>query len=132
MAVIGNLGTLITFEVSSDKVLTLQKMSRTVKGRWARHEIIGKKPQSEFLGADLQGISFSVLLSVNHGVNPRVTLERIASAVEKGENFLFVLGGKAVGENKWKIVSVSESWDVIMKEGILVQAKVTISLEEYV
>ena len=35
MAVVGNLGSLITFEVSSDKVLTFDNMKRTVKGRWA-------------------------------------------------------------------------------------------------
>lgn len=54
MAVVGNLGSLITFEVSSEKVLTFDKMKRTVKGRWATHDAIGGKTKSEFWGQEMQ------------------------------------------------------------------------------
>ena len=59
MAVVGNLGSLITFEVSSDKVLTFDKMKRTVKGRWATHDAIGGKTKSEFLGAGNASIFYA-------------------------------------------------------------------------
>lgn len=76
MAVVGNLGSLITFEVSSDKVLTFDKMKRTVKGRWATHDAIGGKTKSEFLGAGNASITLPIFLSSMHGVRPRVTLEQ--------------------------------------------------------
>lgn len=129
---IGNLGSLITFSVSSDKVLTFDGMQRNIRGRWAKHEPIGQKPKKEFLGADSRTVSLPIFLSAAHGVKPRTTLDRIADAVENGTVLPFVVGGKAVGKNKWVITGASETWDVVMKDGRLVQAKVTILLEEYV
>ena len=130
--VIGNLGSLITFEVSSDKVLTFNNMTRSVKGKWTTHDNIGSKPKAEFLGADLQSISLSVMLSAEHGVRPRDTLENIAQAVESGEHFPFVLGGRTVGKNDWVITSTSEAYETIICNGLLAKAKVILSLQEYV
>ena len=129
--VVGNLGSLIAFEVSSDKIQTFNSLSREVKGRWTTHDVIGNKARSEFLGADLSDMSFSITLSANHGVRPRDTLERIEQAVENGEHFPFVLGGKMIGRYDWKITSVSESYDKIIADGCVVQAKVNITLQEY-
>ena len=131
MSKIGNLGKLITFKVSSKKVLTFNDMTRKVSGRWAEHEVIRGKPKTEFLGAALQEVSFTIILSSMLGVKPRKTLERIRKAVEKGECFTFVIGGKTVSKNKWKITEASETWDIIMSKGELVQAKLELTLSEY-
>lgn len=48
MATVGNFGKLITFEVSSNKMLALSDFKRTVAGRWKKHEIIGAAPRPEF------------------------------------------------------------------------------------
>ena len=132
MSEIGNLGKLIVFKVSSQKVITFNDMTRKVSGRWAKHEVIKGKPKSEFLGANLQEVSLTVLLSSSLGVKPRKTLERIRKAVEKGERFTFVIGGKVVSKNKWKITEASETWDKILSKGELIQAKIELTLEEYV
>ena len=132
MAQIGNLGKLIVFEVSSDKVLTFKNLTQTVKGRWATHNIIGNKPKSEFLGAGQRTISLPIYLSVNHGINPRKTIEKIEKAVENGTPYLLVIGGKQVGANQWVITDLSETWDNIIKDGRLVSANLTLSLAEYV
>ena len=132
MAQIGNLGTLIVFEVSSDKVLTFEKMTQTIKGRWTNHEPIGNKPKPEFLGAGQRIISLPIFLSVNHGVKPRATIEKIEKAVENGTPFPFVIGGKKVGDNQWVITDMSETWGVIIKDGRLVSAHLTLNLAEYV
>ena len=120
--VIGNLGDLIVFEVSSEKIQTFSSLTRSVKGKWTTHDIISNKPKSEFLGADLSDISFAVTLSVNHG----------EEAVEKGEHFPFVLGGRLIGENDWKITSMSETYSTIIADGKIAQAKVNLTLQEYV
>lgn len=129
---IGNLGKTITFEVSSEKVLTFNNLSRTVKGRWTQHNIIANKPKSEFLGPDLDGITFKVSLSAMHGVRPRKTLETIEKAVRKGTVLPFVVGGKKVGSNSWVITSVSETWNCVYSKGELVTADVNLTLQEYV
>lgn len=51
---IGTLGRKIIFEVSDNRVLTFESMSRDVSGRWTEHEVLGVKPKAEFLGPGLQ------------------------------------------------------------------------------
>lgn len=132
MAQIGNLGKLIVFEVSSKKVMTFSGMTQTVKGRWTSHQVIGGKPVSEFLGSDLRTISLTILLSATHGVRPRDTIEKIEKSIEKGTPYPLVIGGKKVGKYEWKITGMTETWGEIIKDGRLAQAKVTLTLEEYV
>lgn len=129
--VIGNLGDLITFEVSSEKVLTFNNLKRTVSGRWARHDIIAGRPISEFLGPDLKTMSFDIHLNAMHGVKPRKTLNNIAVAAELGTPMMFVLGGKRIGASLWVIDSVSETYKEIIKDGALMTADLSISLTEY-
>lgn len=129
---IGNLGKLIVFEVSGDKVLTFKNMTQTVKGRWTTHAIIGNKPVSEFLGAGQRIISLPIFLSVNHGVRPRSTIEKIEKAIENGTPYSFVIGGSKVGSHQWVITEMSETWDEIIKDGRLASANLTLTLAEYV
>lgn len=132
MGKIGNLGSMITFEVSSDKVLTFDGMQQTAGGRWAQHNIIGGKPVSEFLGADLRQITLPIFLTAAHSVNPRRIIERLESAAESGQPFTFVLGGKRVGKNEWVVSSVGETWGEILDGGKLLSAHLDLTLSEYV
>lgn len=132
MAEIGNLGELITFQVSSKKVLTFHDMQRTSRGRWASHEIIGKKARSQFLGPDLQQITLPIFLSSMHRVKPRKTIDRILKAIEKGTPYTFVIGGKKVGKYQWVVENMSDTWNEIIEDGRLVAANVTLTLREYV
>lgn len=128
---VGNLGKLITFKTSDQKILTFSNMQQNVSGRWSSHDRIMRKPLSEFNGADLRSITFTIKLDAMLGVKPRKTLEKIEKAVEKGYVYALVIGGKKVGKNKWKITKISEKWDVIYSAGELVKASLDISLEEY-
>lgn len=47
---IGHIGKTVVFETSDAKILNFKKMQRTVKGRWASHSRVGKKPKKQFLG----------------------------------------------------------------------------------
>lgn len=132
MSQIGNLGSLITFEVSGNKVLTFDKMQRTVKGRWAQHEVIGGKPVSEYLGPGQQQITLPIFVTAMHGVKPRKTIEELEKAVESGMPLTFVIGGRKVGSNQWIIESASETWGEIIADGRLLSAHLTLTLSEYV
>lgn len=131
MGKIGNLGQLIVFEVSDSKVLTFNKMTQTVKGRWTAQEPILGKPYAEFLGPGQRSISLPIHLSAMHGVKPREIMELIESAVENGIPHPLVIGNKKVGNYQWVITSMSESWGEIIKDGRLVSASLTLSLTEY-
>lgn len=131
MAQIGNFGKLIVFETSDAKVLNFNDFQRTVTGNWGTHERIGKKPLSEFLGPGLQGLTFKISLSAQHGVKPRSTLNNIAKAIENGQVENLVVGGSKVGSNKWKITQMTEVWDTVLSQGELYRATLNLTLEEY-
>lgn len=131
MAQIGNFGKLITFEVSSEKMLALKDLKRTVAGRWKKHEIVGAAPRSEFQGPDLDETTVTAILSAEHGVKPRATIERLEVAARSGEVDYLIIGGKRVGTGKVYISSISEEWDTIWNKGELVKATINITFAEY-
>lgn len=131
MAIVGNFGKLITFEVSSNKMLALSDFKRTVVGRWKKHEIIGAAPRPEFQGPDSDETTVTAILSAEHGVKPRATIERLESAVRSGEVDYLIIGGKRVGSGKVYISSISEEWDTIWSRGELVKATINITFAEY-
>lgn len=131
MAQIGNFGKLITFEVSSEKMLALKDLKRTVAGRWKKHEIVGAAPRSEFQGPDLDETTVTAILSAEHGVKPRATIERLEAAARSGEVDYLIIGGKRVGTGKVYISSISEEWGTIWNKGELVKATINITFAEY-
>lgn len=131
MAQIGNFGKLITFEVSSEKMLALKDLKRTVAGRWKKHEIVGAAPRSEFQGPDLDETTVTAILSAEHGVKPRATIDRLEAAARSGEVDYLIIGGKRVGTGKVYISSISEEWDTIWNKGELVKATINITFAEY-
>jgi Phage protein U len=128
---IGYFGTII-FETSSRKVLNFSGFKRDIKGRWEKHSVIGQKPVSEFIGPDLDAITFTVNLNGNNGVKPRDEMEHWNNYVTHGFAGVLVIGGKPVGDNLWNVQSVSEAWDTVFNQGELFGGKIDVTLEEYV
>ena len=119
----------ITFKVSSDVVRNFTDLKRSVQGRYAEHDIIGKKPVVEFLGPALDESSFTMSLDASLGVNPSEMIERIFTFVRNGSTSNFILGGRNFG--KFNITGASAAYDIITNSGGVVSAKVDVSLKEY-
>lgn len=128
---IGHIGKTVVFETSDRKILNFTKMQRTVKGRWASHSRIGKKPKKQFLGPDADQLNFSITLNAEHGVRPRKTIENIEKLIRTGKPQTVVIGSKKVGSNKYAITEISESWETILNKGEVVKITCDITLEEY-
>ena len=128
---IGHIGKTVVFETSDRKILNFTKMQRTVKGRWASHSRIGKKPKKQFLGPDADQLTFSITLNAEHGVRPRKTIENIEKLIRTGKPQTVVIGSKKVGSNKYAITEISESWENILNKGEVVKITCDITLEEY-
>ena len=127
---IGTLGPIV-FEVSDEKVLTFKGMTRDVSGRWAKHEVMGKKPKPEFLGADNQKIALPITLSAGLGVRPRKMLELVEDMVESGNAEYLIINCRPVSRNPFYLSSSSETWGDMYRHGELAKANLTITLEEY-
>lgn len=131
MATVGSWGTTIVFSTSDYSILTFSGFTRQVGSEWATHGRLGAKDQAEFIKPSLQKVSFKMDLNAMHGIRPRITLDRLAAAVESGEINFMVIGGKMVGTNRWRITSISEAWNVVYYKGELVEASITVTMDEY-
>lgn len=129
---IGTLGKHIIFTVSSLAVFTFKDLKHEVKGRWTLHDVLGGKPRAEFLGPDVQTVSFTIHLNKQLDIEPHLVLELLREKVENGDAEYLVIGGWPVSYNPLRFVSASEAWNKVYKFGVLTEADVTLELEEYV
>lgn len=128
---IGSFGTVI-FSVSSLRALTFTNFTRSAGKRTTKHEVITGKPRTEYLGADLQTVSFSIHLDVLYGVKPRLMIDMLTLMAETGLAYPLIIGGRPIGLNPWMIDSISVTDDVMYSFGELASADVTLNLTEYV
>ena len=131
MAKIGSFGKSIIFETSDKRILTPNGLQKKISARWQKHDLINATPRQQFIGPDLDQVTFTITLDANHGVKPRKTMENIQKLIKNGTPDRLVIGKSAVGAGKYVITEVSESWDRILNKGELLQAKVDITLEQY-
>ena len=127
---IGYMGEII-FKVSEDYMLTPKDYERESSGRWSEHDLILRKPVSQFGGAGLEKITFSILLDADHGIDPEKQLKILRKMRDTGEVFPLIIGGSPVSQNYWRLDSIKESGHIFTPEGLLMQCTPQLSLTEY-
>lgn len=127
---IGYMGSVV-FIASSHYMLTPSNFSQETKGRWADHNVIYKKPVSEFLGPGQRTISFEIILSSMHHITPSSQINTLRRMCENGEVFPLVIGGRPVSSNFWRLDSMSVGETYYGPTGTLKFAKVSVKLIEY-
>lgn len=128
---IGSLGPVV-FVVAEGAIRTIDEFKRSSSSRWAQHDIIGQKPKKEFVGPGADSVSFAVHFSAALGLNPRKELDRLTELDRSGKAMPLVIGRKNVGVGLWVISGLSQDWSRLDSIGNVLDAQVTISLEEYV
>lgn len=128
---IGSYGDIV-FETSDKRILTFSDFKYTAASRWEKHDNMNAKPTSEFIGPDLDQITFTVILNGNYGVKPRQEMEIWLEKVTKGTADVLVIGTKPLGQDKWVVKQVSNAWDTIFNKGELFSGKIDVTLEEYI
>ena len=126
--VIGTLGDL-AFGCSSKYVLTFNKLSRDNSVRWAKHDVIGKKPVLEYVGPELSTISLSIRFDSTLGVPPYVGLWRLKKMLDNKSAKTLIIGGAYLG--RYVIKSVSEDRKFHTGAGVCIVAEATVELEEW-
>ena len=122
----------IVFETSDRRVLAFNSFSQSVSGRWSSHTVIGKKERAEFNGPGKRKVTFKMTFCATLGIRPREMWEKLEDIIENGKIDYLVIGGKAIGENRFAMTSISETWDTVYSRGELEKASVAVTLEEYV
>lgn len=128
---VGYLGD-IPFIVSREYVRTFSDYSRESAGRWAKHDIIGDKPVLEFIGPDIEKISFKMQLRADNGLNPRKELENLRQLRDNGTPIPLIIGGRPVTDNLWVVESLCEEVTFWTAGGAIQSVNVDVSLQEYV
>lgn len=122
----------IKFVTGDKRILTFNDFKRESSVRTEKHAIIGRKPVKEFLGPELDTITFTIHFSAANGVNPRVDAEKWLRMNRAGEAHVLVIGTRALGLDKWTVENVSQAWNVIFNKGELYSCDIDVTLEEYV
>ncbi len=126
--VIGMFGAL-PFYCSQESILTFKDMARSSKMRFAKHDVIGKKPVLEKIGEDLRTVSFSMRLdsSLLH-IPVAAAIILYTKLLEQGEAQTLIIGGEIMG--KYVIESIEENRKFFTGLGVCIGAELTFSLME--
>lgn len=129
LGVIGTFGEL-PFVCSSAAVLTFSDLSRDVSVRWAKHDLIGRKPELEWVGKDLSKVSFKMRFDSSLNVPPVLGLKRLKKMMENKQYKTLIIGGERLG--RFVIESVSEARKFHTGAGVCIVAEATVNLIEWV
>lgn len=127
---VGSMGD-IPFVVTYGKIRTFSDYGRSGSGRWAKHDLIGRKPVMEFLGPDVEKVSMNIQLRTDHGINPESELGRLRKMRDTGAVFPFILGGAPVSDNYWLLEDIGENVSYWRAGGKILSVSVDITLTEY-
>ena len=130
MAKIGSFGNLV-FSVSDRTVKTFDGMSWDFSADYATHDRHIKADLLEYMGPGIEGISFSMVLSVFLGVNPLKEIKKLREMVREGYAERLVIGGKVYGSYKWVMQKGTVDFQRFDNTGNLLAAKVKVTLKEY-
>ena len=119
------------FEVSMLRVITFDGFKRTVKAKYASHEIIGRPAVLEFVGRELEEISLTIKLMANLGVTPEEEAIKIREMCQRGEPNFLIIGETVIGENEFVITEVSESVNQWLGTNVMAN-QLDLNFKEYV
>lgn len=131
MSKIGNFGKQIVFSVSSKKVLTFSDLNETISGRWSEHSVQYRRPQAEFLGPSSMQITMTIVVDAGLGVSPIKMRSKIKSCIDNGSTEYLVIGGRKLSSNKFYVSQMSDTWDVIYKNGKVSKMTMNLTFVEY-
>lgn len=127
---IGNWGKTLKFVTSDSRILTFQNMQHTFTARTNAHNIIGKKPRLEFMGGNLETVTFTMELNALVCKKPRKVEQKLFKKARKGYYAKLVVGGKRVLK-KAMITSISSEYEVVIKKGKIYSLKIDVTMTEY-
>ena len=130
MAKIGNWGFHLKFETSDRRILTFNGFKRDFTARTASHVPIFGKPVLEFLGNDLQSITFTITVNAMRGISPRKIERKLLGCISAGVVAPLVVGRRTIC-TKAMLTNVSEAFGVVLKRGELCSAQFDLTMTEY-
>ncbi len=113
-------------------MLNFYNFNRTNGVRYATHDILGKKPVSEYVGPSLDGVSYKIIFKAQWGVNPREEMNKLIKLQRDGTLVAVMLGNSTMGMYRWVIKDLSNDFKEIDQNGVAWCIETSIVFEEYV
>ncbi len=134
LGAIGNVDmeNIILFEVSDEKILTFNNFVRSNSVRYAKNDVLLKKPVNQYVGQELDTITFDIQLKAHLGVNPVEEMNKLIVAQRDGEIVSILIGDMAFGTYRWVIKELTNTFETIDNKGEINSITINITLEEYV
>lgn len=108
---------------------TYNKLERRSTWRWAKKEVVGSKPLTDYVGPDLEEIQLSGVI-YPHYRGGLGQLDAMRAEATKGEPLRLVLGtGADLG--LWCLLEVTETQGNIYRRGIPLKIEFQLKLQEY-
>ena len=120
-----------TFTVSDRRILTPSNLKGQTGSEWATHNRTGAKARSSGSPPKLKRYTLDLLLRAQDGVNPRSTMQHFQSCAERAMADYFIVGNAPLSTYPFRIVDISDEWAAVLHRGVLVECKVTLTIEEY-
>lgn len=117
------------FLISANKIVPLMDLSSTVSIKTETQKDASGTSKTNVKGRELQPISLSTMYLRAAGVDPRAQIEEWEALV--GQSNPLIIGNKRFGPAKLMLKSVSSSDIITNNDGTFLQAKVSLSFEEY-
>lgn len=130
MGKIGCLGD-IPFKVSSETVQTISNAKWTGTAKFSTHQRSGGDALTEFVGNEPDKFTFDMVLSAFLGVDPMECVDKINTYRREGRALPLVIGDRSYGQYRWTITSSSVSLQTTDGKGNVLEAKLSVTLQEY-
>ena len=128
---LGALGDIV-FVASPELLRTFQDFTRKTKPRLTKHEVHLQYPVTEYLGPDLDQITFRMRFDSQFGVEPRAEMTNLLVLCRAATPMPLQIGGLPMGADKWIITSLGQQWTTIDGKGEVLTGEVDVTLEEYI
>lgn len=122
----------IVFETTDTRILNFKDLKISKSNRTTSHNILMKKPILEFLGPELDSITFTVNLNASLGINVTEERNKWYKNIENATADELLIGNKKIGQNKWLTTSINETYNTILNNGQVYSLTLEITLQEYV
>lgn len=127
MAKIGNWGRYLKFQTDDSRILNFDGLRRKVSARVGKHNLISRRPVLEYLGPDLQSITFKIELNAMVGVRPRKEEEKLMKKI--GYVAPLVIGGKKIC-SKAMLTGVGSAYNIVLGKGEVLSISLDVTMTE--
>ncbi len=122
-----DLNMIVQFEVSDEKMMTFKNFVRSNKVRYAKHDVQCRKPVSQYIGPDLDQITYDIQLKASLGVDLRTEMNKLIALQRSGVLVAVMIGDSTMGMYRWVIKDLTNTVERFDNKGNMLEIDISIA-----